>query len=115
MLTTLLSTENGTSLESPDSFRAYELLLPNDSQTPRCGRGLGGKPVSPASFSRWRCSRPSSQLRMGRHLRARIHSGRMSCYFPTTPRRHVAEGGWGGNLFPPHLFPGGDAHDPPLN
>src|SRR6202043_1459343 len=31
-----------------------------------------------------------------------IHSGRMSCFFPATPKRHFAEGGWGGNLFPPH-------------
>jgi hypothetical protein len=38
-----------------------------------------------------------------RHLRGRIHSGRMSGHFPATPKRHSAEGGRGGNLFPPHL------------
>src|SRR5437899_1214350 len=27
----------------------------------------------------------------------------MSYYFPATPKPHFAEGGWGGNLFPPHL------------
>src|ERR1700730_17766302 len=26
----------------------------------------------------------------------------MGCYFPATPQPHFAEGGWGGNLFPPH-------------
>src|SRR5437660_11031070 len=39
------------SLERPDSLRPYELSLPNDSQMPLCGRGLGGKPVSPASLT----------------------------------------------------------------
>jgi hypothetical protein len=28
----------------------------------------------------------------------------MSCPFQATPQRHFAEGGWGGNLFPPHLL-----------
>src|SRR5256885_13559868 len=36
------------SLERPDSLRPYELSLPRDSTAPLCGRGLGGKPVSPA-------------------------------------------------------------------
>src|SRR5205807_2625333 len=55
-------------------------------------KGAGGKPVSPASDP-------------GRHWGGRIHSGRLSCYFPTTPRSHSGEGGRGGNLFPPHLIP----------
>ncbi len=38
-----------------------------------------------------------------RHWRGRIHSGRLSRFFPATPQRHSAEGGWGGNLFPPHV------------
>src|ERR1700730_17065452 len=101
-----------------------------------CGRGLGGKPVSPALLG----TSPK------RHWRGRIHSGRLSCYFQTTPngtlrkgaggetcfprtfrdksqtslerpdslrpselllpndsKWHSAEGGWGGNLFPPHF------------
>src|SRR6202011_4691794 len=36
-------------LDRPDSFRPYELSLPSDSPSSLCGRGLGGKPVSPAS------------------------------------------------------------------
>src|SRR5207245_10069081 len=42
------------SLERPDSLRPYELSLPRDSPAPLCGRGLGGKPVSPASLARGR-------------------------------------------------------------
>src|ERR1700736_1380000 len=42
-----------------------------------------------------------------RHEIGRIHSGRMSCCFPATPPPHFAEGGWGGNLFPPHRSQGG--------
>src|SRR5256885_2066806 len=41
-----------TSLERPDSLRPYELLLPRDAQTALCGRGPGGKPVSPARVRR---------------------------------------------------------------
>jgi hypothetical protein len=42
-------------------------------------------------------------MRDRRHLRGRIQSGRMSCHFPATPKQPFAEGGWGGNLFPPHV------------
>src|ERR1700730_13033797 len=34
-----------------------------------------------------------------------MHSGRLRCDFPPTPARHSAEGGRGGNLFPPHQDP----------
>src|SRR5438552_3665481 len=47
-----------------------------------------------------------------RHWKGRIHSGRLSCYFPATPKRHSAEGGRGGNLFPPHLKAGGKPVSP---
>ena len=38
----------GASLGRPNSLRPSELPLPRDAQTALCGRGLGGKPVSPA-------------------------------------------------------------------
>src|SRR2546421_12927527 len=44
------------SLERPDSLRPFELFLPIDSQTPLCGKGLGGKPVSPAPCTLCRSS-----------------------------------------------------------
>src|SRR5256714_270872 len=50
-------------------------------------------------------SQPSPKrggTRLRRHWRGRIHSGRLGCSFPATPSRHFAEGGRGGNLFPPH-------------
>src|SRR2546430_768959 len=108
-----------TSLERPDSLRPYELLLPRDAKRRFAEGGRGGNPFPPQGFEgatgvTTRDPLPNPPPKgegqtwgdPERHLRGRIPSGRMSCFFLATPKRRFAEGGRGGNPFPPQGFEG---------
>src|ERR1700730_7881068 len=55
------------------------------------GGGVGGKPVPPALWDK---------LELRRHWGGRIHSGRLSCFFPATPNVTLRKGAGGEHCFP---------------